>query len=189
MMYNYVIVVYVSFWSWHIHGSYLVCLPKSGVTKNNKMNRVNLKNSICIILTRCPKMGWTWRHIWKLKPYFFPFHIRSSFRDTSIVGGLNSLAYYIMRSKIYATLRSTTSYTSTTNMMTQWATEATRDSGEGGPPEWNRLSVSKLEVGSGSSGSSSPLISMSLSTSMAYCISWWCISKWALALSSSIYRS
>jgi hypothetical protein len=23
-----VVVVYVSFWSWHVHGSYLVCLPK-----------------------------------------------------------------------------------------------------------------------------------------------------------------
>jgi hypothetical protein len=32
MMSNYVIAVYVSFLSWHIHGSHSVCLPKSGVT-------------------------------------------------------------------------------------------------------------------------------------------------------------
>jgi hypothetical protein len=32
MMSNYVIAVYVSFWSSHVHGSYSVCLPKSGVT-------------------------------------------------------------------------------------------------------------------------------------------------------------
>jgi hypothetical protein len=31
MMSNYVIVVYVSFWSWHVHGSHSVCLPKLGV--------------------------------------------------------------------------------------------------------------------------------------------------------------
>jgi hypothetical protein len=28
----YVIVVYGNLWSWHVHGSHLVCLPKSGVT-------------------------------------------------------------------------------------------------------------------------------------------------------------
>jgi hypothetical protein len=33
MMSNYVIVVYVSFWSWHVHGSHSVCLPKPGVTR------------------------------------------------------------------------------------------------------------------------------------------------------------
>jgi hypothetical protein len=33
MMSNYVIAVYVSFWSWHVHGSHSVCLPKPGVTK------------------------------------------------------------------------------------------------------------------------------------------------------------
>jgi hypothetical protein len=32
MMYNYVIAVYVSFWSWHVYGSHSVCLPKSDVT-------------------------------------------------------------------------------------------------------------------------------------------------------------
>jgi hypothetical protein len=32
MMSNYVIAVYVSFWSWHVHGSHLVCLLKPGVT-------------------------------------------------------------------------------------------------------------------------------------------------------------
>jgi hypothetical protein len=32
MMSNYVIAVYVSFWSWHVQGSHLVCLPKPGVT-------------------------------------------------------------------------------------------------------------------------------------------------------------
>jgi hypothetical protein len=32
MMSNYVITVYMSFWSWHIHGSHSVCLPKPGVT-------------------------------------------------------------------------------------------------------------------------------------------------------------
>jgi hypothetical protein len=32
MMSNYVIVVYVSFWSWHVHSSHSVCLPKSCVT-------------------------------------------------------------------------------------------------------------------------------------------------------------
>jgi hypothetical protein len=32
MMSNYVIVVYVKFWSGHVHGSHLVCLLKSGVT-------------------------------------------------------------------------------------------------------------------------------------------------------------
>jgi hypothetical protein len=32
MMSNYVIIVYVNFLSWHIYGSYSVCLPKSGVT-------------------------------------------------------------------------------------------------------------------------------------------------------------
>jgi hypothetical protein len=31
-MSNYVIAVYVSFWSWHAHGSHSVCLPKPGVT-------------------------------------------------------------------------------------------------------------------------------------------------------------
>jgi hypothetical protein len=29
---NYVIDVYVSFWSWHVHGSHSVCLLKLGVT-------------------------------------------------------------------------------------------------------------------------------------------------------------
>jgi hypothetical protein len=33
MMSNYVIDVYVSFWSWHVHGSHSVCLPKPGVTQ------------------------------------------------------------------------------------------------------------------------------------------------------------
>jgi hypothetical protein len=32
MISNYVIVVYVNFWSGHVHGSHLVCLLKSGVT-------------------------------------------------------------------------------------------------------------------------------------------------------------
>jgi hypothetical protein len=32
MMSNYVNIVYVSFWSWHVHGSHSVCLPKPGVT-------------------------------------------------------------------------------------------------------------------------------------------------------------
>jgi hypothetical protein len=32
MMSNYVITVYVSFWSWHVHGSHSVYLPKPGVT-------------------------------------------------------------------------------------------------------------------------------------------------------------
>jgi hypothetical protein len=31
-MSNYVITVYMSFWSWHVHGSHSVCLPKPGVT-------------------------------------------------------------------------------------------------------------------------------------------------------------
>jgi hypothetical protein len=35
MMFSYVIVVYVNILSWHIHGSYSVCLPKSGVTHND----------------------------------------------------------------------------------------------------------------------------------------------------------
>jgi TM2 domain-containing membrane protein YozV len=35
MMSNYVIVVYVSFWSWHVHGSHSVYLPKPGVTLCN----------------------------------------------------------------------------------------------------------------------------------------------------------
>jgi hypothetical protein len=33
MMSNYVIALYVSFWSWNVHGSYSVCLPKPGVTQ------------------------------------------------------------------------------------------------------------------------------------------------------------
>jgi hypothetical protein len=33
MMSNYVIDVYVSFWSWHVHGSHSVCLPKPSVTR------------------------------------------------------------------------------------------------------------------------------------------------------------
>jgi hypothetical protein len=32
MMSNYVIVVYMSFWSWHVHGSHSVCLPRPSVT-------------------------------------------------------------------------------------------------------------------------------------------------------------
>jgi hypothetical protein len=32
MVSNYVIAMYVSFWSWHIHSSHLVCLLKPGVT-------------------------------------------------------------------------------------------------------------------------------------------------------------
>ena len=32
MMSNYVIVVYVNFWSWHVHGSHSVYLLKPGVT-------------------------------------------------------------------------------------------------------------------------------------------------------------
>jgi hypothetical protein len=32
MMSNYVIVVYVNCWNWHVHGSHLVCLLKLGVT-------------------------------------------------------------------------------------------------------------------------------------------------------------
>jgi hypothetical protein len=35
MMSNYVINVYVSFWSWHVHGSHSICLPKPGVTPSN----------------------------------------------------------------------------------------------------------------------------------------------------------
>jgi hypothetical protein len=31
MMSNYVIIVYMSFLSWHVHGSHLVYLPKPGV--------------------------------------------------------------------------------------------------------------------------------------------------------------
>jgi hypothetical protein len=34
MMSNYLIDVYVSFLSWHIHGSHSVCLPKPGVRPN-----------------------------------------------------------------------------------------------------------------------------------------------------------
>jgi hypothetical protein len=34
MMSNYVIAVDVSFWSWHVYGSHLVCLPKPGVTSS-----------------------------------------------------------------------------------------------------------------------------------------------------------
>jgi hypothetical protein len=49
MMSNYVIVVYMSFWSWHVHGSHSVCLPKLGVT-------LTLDN----ILIR----GWWWRLRW-----------------------------------------------------------------------------------------------------------------------------
>jgi hypothetical protein len=33
MMSNYVIAVYVNLWSFHVHGSHSVCLPKLGVTK------------------------------------------------------------------------------------------------------------------------------------------------------------
>jgi hypothetical protein len=35
MMSNYVIVVYMNFWSWHVHGSHSVCLPKSDVIGSN----------------------------------------------------------------------------------------------------------------------------------------------------------
>jgi hypothetical protein len=33
MMSNYVITVYVNFWSWHVHSSHSVCFPKPGVTR------------------------------------------------------------------------------------------------------------------------------------------------------------
>jgi hypothetical protein len=44
MMSNYVITVYVNFCSWHIHGSYSVCLPKLGVT--SLLFPVNVKENI-----------------------------------------------------------------------------------------------------------------------------------------------
>jgi hypothetical protein len=37
MMSNYVIVAYVSFWSWHVHGSHLVYLLKPGVTQTSPL--------------------------------------------------------------------------------------------------------------------------------------------------------
>jgi hypothetical protein len=40
MMSNYVIVVYVSLRSWHVHGSHSVCLPKLGVTTGDFILRI-----------------------------------------------------------------------------------------------------------------------------------------------------
>jgi hypothetical protein len=48
MMSNYVIVVYVSFWSWHVHGSHSVCLSKPGVTKTEGAFR-NIPH--CLVLS------------------------------------------------------------------------------------------------------------------------------------------
>jgi hypothetical protein len=36
MMFNYVIAVYMNFWSWHVHGSHSVYLLKSGVTDHDR---------------------------------------------------------------------------------------------------------------------------------------------------------
>jgi hypothetical protein len=50
MMSNYVIVVYVSFLSWHVHGSHSVCLPKPGVTRkapNMERNHMRRQGSAC----------------------------------------------------------------------------------------------------------------------------------------------
>jgi hypothetical protein len=42
MMSNYVIAVYVSFRSWHVHGSHSVCLPKPGATESYLSLRIDL---------------------------------------------------------------------------------------------------------------------------------------------------
>jgi hypothetical protein len=40
MMSNYVIAVYVSFWSWHVHGSHSIYLLKPGVTRAVARGRI-----------------------------------------------------------------------------------------------------------------------------------------------------
>jgi hypothetical protein len=42
MMSHYVIAVYVSFWSWYVHGSHSVYLPKPGVTWTTQ-NQIKLQ--------------------------------------------------------------------------------------------------------------------------------------------------
>jgi hypothetical protein len=42
MMSNYLIAVYVSFWSWHIYGSHSVYLPKPGATKGDGQKTANV---------------------------------------------------------------------------------------------------------------------------------------------------
>jgi hypothetical protein len=52
---NYVIAVYASFWSWHVHGSHLVCLPKPGLTCSCKYSWRPSET----------KGRWTGRFIWR----------------------------------------------------------------------------------------------------------------------------
>jgi hypothetical protein len=59
MMFNYVIVVYVIFWSWHVYDSHSICLLKLGVTGKSATNMFTKSSSKPItILVSVGPPGW-----------------------------------------------------------------------------------------------------------------------------------
>jgi hypothetical protein len=55
MMSNYVITVYVSFRSLHVHGSHSICLPKPGVTPVDNTSYATSKEKRKILPTNIEK--------------------------------------------------------------------------------------------------------------------------------------
>jgi hypothetical protein len=55
--------MYVSFWSWHVHGSHSVCLSKPGVTLVVPFNCGCLLHCGSLLLYWCNELLWTLEHL------------------------------------------------------------------------------------------------------------------------------